>query len=288
MAFLSDAAAGILKPEDVGDLIIQPIQQASVAMQVATQVTTASPTFRIPIVDEDASSAWVPEGTDITPSDPGTDEEIVVPLKVAALVKISNELAEDSSPAAAEVVRGSLARSVARTIDKAFFGNTTANGPSGLLSVNGVSTVDAGSAFADFDWATSAKTKLRKVGSVATSFVANADTVEVLETIKSFTGTITSNEPLLAASDGNITDAAPGNVLGVPLIAVADSTALADNLVWTFDRAKVYVVIRRQVTLDISPHLYFNSDSLAVRVTARVGFGFPHPAALVKVIAGGS
>jgi hypothetical protein len=47
-------------------------------------------------------------------------------------------------------------------------------------------------------------------------------------------------------------------------------------------------VIRRGVTLDVTPHLYFDSDSIAVRVTCRVGFGYPHHAAIVKVIAGGS
>lgn len=288
MAFLSDAAAGILKPEDIGDLVIRPIQQASVAMQVATQVTTSSPTFRIPVVDLDAASARVPEGQDINPTDPTVTEEVVTPLKVAALVKISSELAEDSSPEAAGVVQDSLARSVARSIDKAFFAATTPNGPNGLLSIGDVQTVRAPSGFGNFDWATSAKTLLRKVGSTATSFVASADTVEVLETIKSFTGTITSNEPLLAATDGNVTDTAPGNVLGVPLVAVADGTALADNIVWCVDRAKVFVVSRRDVSLDISPHVYFGSDSLGVRVTARIGFGFPHHQAIVKVTASGS
>jgi HK97 family phage major capsid protein len=253
-------------------------------------VTTASPVFRIPIVDEDASSAWVPEGNDIVTNDATVDEEQVTPLKVAALVRISSELAEDSSPEAAGLVQASLARSVARSIDRAFFANTTANGPNGLLSLNDVQLVDAGSTFTDFDWATSAKTKLRKVGSVATNFVASADTVEALETIKTFNGSqINSNEPLMNDETPNgVADAAPGNVLGVPLVAVADGLSLDDNLIWALDRRKVFAVMRRNVTLDVSPHYFFGSDSIGVRITCRVGFGFPHPQAIVKVGAGGS
>jgi HK97 family phage major capsid protein len=148
--------------------------------------------------------------------------------------------------------------------------------------------VDAGSVLADFDWATSAKTKLRKVGSAPTAFVASADTVGDLSTIKSFTGTITSNEPLLAATDGDVTQATPENVLGVPLIAVADGTALDDNIIWAVDSKKVFAVIRRDVQLSVSPHYFFGSDSLAVRVTCRVGFGFPHEQAIAKISAGGS
>ena len=149
-----------------------------------------------PRLDEDAAAAWVPEGNDITPTNPVVDEEIVSPKKVAALARISSELAEDSSPEAATVVQDSLARSVARRSDEASFANTTTNGPNGLLSLNEVQTVNAGSAFENFDWATQAKTKLRKFGSTATSFVASADTVEALERIKSFIGSLTSNEPL--------------------------------------------------------------------------------------------
>jgi HK97 family phage major capsid protein len=287
MTFLESAAAGILTPEQVGELVIRPIQQASVAMAVTTVVQTASPVFRIPIVDTDASAAWVPEGNDIVTNDALVDEEQVTPLKVAALVKISSELAEDSSPEAAGLVQDSLARSVARQIDAAFFANTTPNGPNGLLSLTDVQHVAAGS-FGNFDFATQAKTLLRKVGSTATSFVASADTVGTLSTVKSFTGTITSNEPLLSATEGDVTQATPETILGVPLIAVADGTALADNIVWALSKPKVFCVFRRNVTFDISPHAFFGSDSIAVRVTCRVGFGYPHHAAIVKVTASGS
>jgi hypothetical protein len=46
--------------------------------------------------------------------------------------------------------------------------------------------------------------------------------------------------------------------------------------------------MRRAVQLDISPHFYFGSDSLAVRITARVGVRLPHQRAIVKVTAAGS
>ena len=49
------------------------------------------------------------------------------------------------------------------------------------------------------------------------------------------------------------------------------------------DKAKVLVVLRRDVTLDVSTDFFFGSDSLAVRVTCRVGFGWPHHEAIVAV-----
>jgi HK97 family phage major capsid protein len=85
-----------------------------------------------------------------------------------------------------------------------------------------------------------------------------------------------------------VTAAAPGTILRVPLVAVADTTAIVNNLVWCLDRSKVFVALRRDVTLDISRDFFFGSDSLAVRVTCRVGFGYPHHSAIVKVTASGS
>lgn len=287
MAFLSDAASGILTPEEVGELITRPIQDESVALrpEVATTVHTGSPDFRVPILDEDAAAAWVPEGNDIDLTDPTVTELIVTPRKLAGLVKISTELAEDSSPEATGVVQASLARSIARKIDAAFFGATVTHGPSGLQSLAGTQLVSAGSTFTNLDWAVEAKTRLRKVGSTATAFVAAADTVADLERLKSEAN---SNQPLLASRVGDATQSVADTVLGVPLVSVSDGTNLPDGRVWALDKAKVFVVLRRDVTLDVSTDYFFGSDSLAVRVTCRVGFGFPHPEAIARVGVGGS
>jgi len=82
---------------------------------------------------------WTAEDTQISLTDPTTNELVVTPKKVAGLTQISNEAASDSNPAVAD-----LARSVAKKVDAAFFGNTVTNGPSGLLSLSGVNVVDTG------------------------------------------------------------------------------------------------------------------------------------------------
>ena len=66
MSLLTDAAAGILTPEDVGNLVLRPIQQTSVALQVCIVVRPTAHVFRIPVVDEDAAAEWVNEAEDIT------------------------------------------------------------------------------------------------------------------------------------------------------------------------------------------------------------------------------
>jgi HK97 family phage major capsid protein len=233
---------------------------------------------------------WLAEAADITETDPTIGEEVVAPTKIGALTKVSNELANDSSPAATSVVGDGLVRSIARKLDVAFFGNTTALGPDGLQSLSGIATVTApGSAWTNFDWAIEAQSQLERVGSTVTAFCASFATVRQLSEVKSFTGSAAnSNEPLLNAGDGDVTQATPRNIFGVPLWSLPEGT-IADGTIWALDRQKVYAVIRQDIGLMVDPSFFFGSDSLAVRVIMRIGFGYPHHAAVCKIsLAGGS
>ena len=71
-----DAHAAIL-PDEVGTLVVQPVQRLSTAMSVGTVVQTAAAKFRIPVVTADATAAWTPEGDEITVSDASTDELVL-------------------------------------------------------------------------------------------------------------------------------------------------------------------------------------------------------------------
>lgn len=146
-----------------------------------------------------------------------------------------------------------------------------------------------GSAWTNFDWAIEAQSQLERVGSTVTAFAASFETVRQLSEVKQFTGAaMNSNEPLLQAGDGDVSTAQPRNIFGVPLLSLPEGT-IADGIVWALDRAKVYAVIRQDIGVVVDPSFFFGSDSLAVRVIMRIGFGYPHHAAVCKIsLAGGS
>lgn len=263
-----------LLPNEIGALITQPVRRASVALRVATVVETISNEYRLPIVEGDAGAAWVAEGGEITATDADFDEIVVRPQKVAGLSIISRELAEDSSPSATQEVGVGLAQSIATKIDAAFFGDEVANGPSGLLSVVGVSTVDTGGTIANTDPFAEALSKAEVAGAAVTSFVAHPTTVLALAKVKKQTG---SNEPLLGYDASQPTQR---QVLGVPLIP---SPAVAVGDVWAIPQAKVVIVLRDDVRLEVDRSRYFESDRIGIKATMRVGVAFPHPAAIVRL-----
>ena len=262
---------GIL-PDEYGALITDPVAEAALAFQpsIAQRVTTSGKTFRVPVLVEDAAAAWTAEGEEISPTDPVLDEIEVTPSKVAGLTIISRELAEDSSPSAAEMVGASLARALTLQVDKGFMGNLAAPAAKGLGSIT--PTVVSG-ALDSLDSLHEAKAAAAAEGGAPTALLAHPTDLLALATLKDQAD---SNRALLADTT---------NVAGLPVVASRHATA---GQLWLLDASQIVTVLREDVTLAVSHDSHFTSDRVALRATLRVGFAFPKPAALVRVDLAGS
>ena len=246
----------------------------SVAAQVASVVNTGADQWRIPLVTADPTASWVAEGAEITPSDPSLNELIVTPAKVAGLVIVSREMADDSNPAVAQVIGAGLARDIARRLDQAFFAGLSSPAPAGLSTLSGVSTYVNASAFANLDFAAQAQSKAEQVGASITAFVTSPATALALATLKDESGSI---RPLLSSDSASPS----GRVIAwVPLFV---SQYVAANVLWGVDASRVFVVVRTDTEIIGDRSVFFTSDRVAVRGVMRVGFGFGHPASVVKV-----
>ena len=279
MALLTTSGAGILLPEEVNDLVVVPVTRRSVAYQVSTVVVIGSNSYRIPILAEDPSASFVAEGAEIPADDADVDELEVTPKKCAALSTISRELASDTiNPGAQDMIGEALARDSAKVIDRAFFGTTTTNGPSGLQSLTGVAEVEGGS-LTSLDAFAEGQSMAETVGAATSFWVASPATALQLAKLKEATG---SNRPLLQPDPTK-----PGRrlILGVPLLV---SDAVDDHTVWGIPQAFSYVVQAQEATLDVSTDAFFTSDKVAIKTTLRVAFGWPHKEAIVKIEHGGS
>lgn len=274
MALTKSSANASFLQSQVGDLIVRPALAASVAAQVSTVVHYEGDAFRIPVVSADPTAGWVAEGAEITPSDATLAEAVATAFKLAGLVIISRELADDSSPEAAAVVGAGLARDIARKLDAAFFANTTSNGPSGLLSLTTSTSVEAASSFSTLDSFASALFTAEGVGANVDSLVTSPAEALALTTLKEATG---SNKPLLG-SDPSV----PGRrtVYGRPLLV---SSAVGVKTAWAIPKDRVFVAIRSDAKIEVDRSVFFTSDRVAVKATMRVGFAWPHPLAIVKV-----
>jgi HK97 family phage major capsid protein len=126
-------------PEDYGKLVDLVLAEKSIAFRASTTITTQSESIRFPMLTAHPAVAWMVENTQISLTDPTTNELVVTPKKVAGLTQISYHAASDSNPAVADQIGRGLDLKRRQKVDAAFFGNTVTNGPSGLLSLSGVS-----------------------------------------------------------------------------------------------------------------------------------------------------
>ncbi|OUE25513.1 phage major capsid protein [Clavibacter michiganensis] len=272
----TDDVSGLL-PAEYGDLIIRPVEAASVALSVSSSVVIDAHDWHVPILTDDAGAAWVDEGDDLTNTEPKFAELVVTPSKVGAVIAISRELADDSSPEAAAAVADSIGRAIAAQVDRAYFGNLATPAPKGLDSLTGTTApavLSAGASWANTDPFAAAIASAQLEGATIDNFVANpVDYLQLMQLKRQ----VDSNEPLLGL---DATSATRRLLLGVPLLA---SKHVEPGTIWGIPKQKAIVVIRKNVTVTTSDEVYFTTDRVAVKSTMRVGFAFPQPKALVKI-----
>lgn len=276
MTQLTTNSGSLLKPEQVNSLIVEPLTKASTAFAVSTVVRTNTTQYRFPIIVDDPDTNWVAEGAEIPVDDADIEELLITPKKVAGLTVVSSELAADSSPEATAVIGARLVNSLRRRVDQAWFAASTPNGPSGLGAVTTTDVYAGASGYANVDAFAEAIAAAEGVGATVTSFVTSPDTALDLTRLKKATG---SNEPLLQSDPAK----PAGRVIaGVPLVVSPD--APADGTIYAIPKERAYVVLREDVQVALDSSAFFTSDRVAVRVTMRVGFAFPHESAIVRVL----
>lgn len=260
---------------DATSLIVQPVTTQSVAMQVCTVFISSETSTRLPVVTADPSAGWFAELAEITQTDQAVSELTVTPAKVAGLTLISNELADDSSPDAKQVVGDGLVRSIVQTVDRAFFGAALpAPAPGGLASVTGFSNVAQAATWTTFDTFQEAIAAAEAKGATINAWVAHPSEVLALAQVKGGTG---SAVPLLGSDPTKPTQRV---IAGIPLYS---SPHVPLRTVWGIPKAHTFAIVRKDAKVEQSAESAFTRDALHVRAIMRVGFGFPHPGALVKI-----
>lgn len=268
MTMLHSTTADAFTPEDYGDLVDLAVKASSVAARTATVVTTEKVKINFPLWTADPATGWYNENDTIAETDGSTDEVEVTPTKTAGLTPISNELADDSDPAIADLVGKGLANQVTRSLDAAYLANTTAKGPNGLLSV-AYTGIETGASLSNLDPFIAARFAAKAHGSDLTSWIMSPATAEVVSKLKVATG---SNQNLVQfVEDGLV-------VAGLPVV-VSDQVD-ATTKFWGIPKDHVVLVVRKGTKVERFPNV--QKDGIWLRAIARHGIGFLNPAGVVR------
>lgn len=202
----------------------------------------------------------IPESSDLV------DELVVTPTKAAALCTVSNELINDSSPSAREVLGNIPVKSVANAVDQAFFTGSGAGGqPAGITTVATIPNVGASvtlSGFAD----------------AIASIESNGGTASVAWVNPNDWGTL--SESLTGHAAVNPTGQVTRSLLGVAIVTTAHLPA---GTAYVADGTEVVAAVRTDDEIAVSGDAKFANYQTQVRVVSRITFGFPEPDAIAAL-----
>lgn len=265
-------------PSAVHDLVVQPLQNDSVAAQVSTwvPVTERAASFRVPVVVDDPDAGWYTELEEIVASDGDVDEAVTNFYRLSGLTIISRELRDDSSPEAAKVIGDGLVRSLKQRLDEAFFGSRGANTkrPMGLGDLVGYTAHTAGTAWGSLDPFAAAQFGAQNVGAQVSNFVANPADALILSTLKEAEG---SQRNLLQP---DATQAGRLTIGGTPLMI---SPAVEVGTVWGIPKDRVFLAVRKDATVEMDESAFFTRYGVGILGTLRVGIVVAHAAAVQRI-----
>lgn len=92
-----DSEGGYLVPDEFEQTLVQSLSAENVVRSLAHVITTASGSHKIPIVATKGTAAWVDEEGTIPEGDDAFGQQLIGAHKVATMIKVSEELLNDST-----------------------------------------------------------------------------------------------------------------------------------------------------------------------------------------------
>lgn len=272
----TDSKGGYTVPDEFERQLVQALEETNIFRQMAHVIKTSSGTHAIPIASDSGTASWIDEGGTISDSDPAFSQTTLKAFKMGTLVKVSNELLNDSAFDIAAYIAERIGKRFANAEENAFFNGTgesntpeTPSQPTGILtSLSGDVTTDAYTSI-DFDDVFTLYYKLGEPYRRNATFVCNESIMLKLMTLKDGESQYVWKPSLEIGK--------PDTILGRPIRtsqympALAGTTADKNKKVLLFgDFSYYWIADRASRTLQRLNELYAVNDQVGFIGTQRV------------------
>jgi HK97 family phage major capsid protein len=278
----TDSLGGFTVPDPLSDALINLIEDRGTARQKSQRIVMSADTWSVPKVAGQATIYYPNEAASISDSSVSFSQVQLAAKKLAALVKMSTEVTEDSILDMLSVVVDSIAYSIALEEDKNLF-----NGVSGGVNTSGI----AGDASVDDTNVASVSALALTDLTACSSGIGNPIIGAVNEWYMSpvvFHGAV--RDLLNAAGNNSMRELEEGQrptLLGYPvnLVSCLPSAPASGELVAVFGdlRLGAYFGDRRALNFKTLNELYMENDQLGVVATERIDIKVANPEVLAKI-----
>jgi len=133
----SDPEGGYLVPDEFERRLIEALEEENIFRQLATVISTASGDRKIPVVASKGEASWLEEGQAIPESDDSFGQVTIGAFKLGTLIKMSEELLNDSAFSLESYIVKEFARRTGAREEEAFLVGDGLNKPTGILAATG-------------------------------------------------------------------------------------------------------------------------------------------------------
>lgn len=237
----TDSEGGYLAPDEFERTLIQSLEAENIFRSLAKVITTSSGDRKIPVVASKGTASWVDEEGLIPESDDSFGQVSIGAYKLATMIKVSEELLNDSVFNLESYISKEFARRIGAREEEAFFVGDGTGKPTGIFNATGgaelgVTATSATAVSVDeiMDLFYSLKSPYRKKA----VFVMNDATVKLLRKLKDGSGQYLWQPSVQAGQPDTILNRPVKTSAYVPTVAAgAKSIAFGDfGYYWVADR----------------------------------------------------
>lgn len=237
----TDSEGGYLVPDEFERTLVEALEEENIFRQLANVITTSSGDRKIPVVATKGTASWVDEEGTIPESDDAFGQVSIGAFKLATLIKVSEELLNDSVFNLESYIAREFARRIGSKEEEAFFVGDGAGKPSGILAASGggqVGVTTAGATAITLDEILDLFYSLKSPYRKNAVFIMNDATVKAIRKLKDSTGQYLWQPSIKEATPDTILNRPLYTSAYVPNIAASAKTVVFGDLgyYWVADR----------------------------------------------------
>lgn len=237
----TDSEGGYLVPDEFERTLIDALQDQNIFRQLAHVIRTSSGDRKIPVVASHGSASWIDEEASYPESDDAFSQVSIGAYKLATMIKVSEELLNDSVFDMPSYIAREFARRIGAAEEEAFFTGNGTGKPLGILAATGgaqTGTTTASASTVTIDEVIDLYYSLRAPYRRNAVFVMNDSTVKVLRKMKTGAGEYIWQPALTANTPDMIMNRPVYTSAFMPTIASSAKTILFGDLgyYWVADR----------------------------------------------------
>lgn len=237
----TDSEGGYLVPDEFERTLVQSLEEENIFRSLAKIIQTSSGDRKIPVVSTKGTAAWLDEEEAYTESDDAFGQTSIGAFKLGTLIKVSEELLNDSVFNLESYIATEFARRIGAKEEEAFFIGDADGKPTGIFAATGgaqLGVTAAGTTAVTVDEVLDLFYSLKSPYRKKAVFVMNDSTVKAIRKLKDGQGQYLWQPSLTSGAPDAILNRPVHTSSYVPALGAAAKTiAFGDfGYYWVADR----------------------------------------------------